>query len=480
MFALLVLFALALPLSVKGAHHAYEAALILWLSTVLFGDKAILRQPLVAPMLLYLVFSAVSTALSPDPLLSWDRMKIVGLMLVCVVVAQNLKSLQQIKWIVAALVLGAMLSAGITAWQMMAGIGLEVRNLRPASALFHAGIGPGDTITSINGHRVRTAEQLRTELGRLPVRSRVDVVVLHWAPFQRLTLSIAGIDLVNSGLLDPGAVIPGIPERALGTFPHYAVYAELLLQLSLFTWGLVVAAYSKDRRLAAALLVTFAAMAAALAATKTRSALGALLIAALVVVWLATERRARIASLPLFAVLFLAATLWVHHSRGFKWIDMRDPGTQYRIMIWKDGMHLVKQHPWFGVGMETVRVHWREWHVQAYAYFNSQSHFHSTWVQLAAERGLLALAAWVWFVVAYLVFLARLIRRTRTVDWFAYGIALGTMSAMIGFLIESVVQYNLGEEQVVVTLWFFAALTFAVDRIISADAQAGPALACSA
>jgi len=49
----------------------------------------------------------------------------------------------------------------------------------------------------------------------------------------------------------------------------------------------------------------------------------------------------------------------------------------------------------------------------AYTFFHDESHFHSDMMQIAVERGLPALAAWLWFVIAYLIFLLRLIRKTR-------------------------------------------------------------------
>lgn len=462
----LFILALLLPVSVKGAHHAYEAAGILWLALVVTRRRRVLQQPLVAPMLLYLVFSAVSTILSPTPVLSWDRMKLVTLLMVCIVVAQNVRSVRQMKWMAAALTLGCVITAGIAARQTMTGIGVQIRTLNPDSRLAHEGVQRDDVIASVAGHSTRTPEQLRAAVDQLPQGKPVDVTVVRVSPFMYFQVDTDRAALAASGLLGPGSVVPVKPERAFGTFHHYIAFAELLLQLALFTWGVLIAAGTRHRRIAFALLIVFAAVCAALLATKTRSVLGALLISAFVILWIAAGRRTRVVSLAAFAVLALAATLYIHHTRGFAWVDLRDPGTQYRVMLWKDGLHLAERHPWFGVGMESVRLYWRQWNMQAYAQFHTQSHFHSNWVQLAAERGLLTLAAWLWFVVGYLVFLVRLVRRARVGDWLTYGIALGALGAMIGFLIESVVQYNLGEEQVVVALWFFAGLAFATERII--------------
>ena len=58
------------------------------------------------------------------------------------------------------------------------------------------------------------------------------------------------------------------------------------------------------------------------------------------------------------------AVLWIQHTRGLKWVDARDPGTQYRLLMWKDGARLAVQHPLFGVGMDSVQNRWPEWHLR--------------------------------------------------------------------------------------------------------------------
>src|SRR5205085_11231418 len=99
------------------------------------------------------------------------------------------------------------------------------------------------------------------------------------------------------------------------------------------------------------------------------------------------------------------------------------------MLMWQDGLRLVRQHPWFGVGMETVRTHWQEWNIRGFALYHVVSHFHSTFLQIAVERGLTTLAAWLWFVVAYLVFLLRLVRKARPTGGMAAGLAAGVLAA---------------------------------------------------
>lgn len=135
--------------------------------------------------------------------------------------------------------------------------------------------------------------------------------------------------------------------------------------------------------------------------------------------------------------------------------------------MWGDGLRLIRQHPWFGVGMETVRVHWLEWNIRGFIQYHVQSHFHSTYLQIAVERGIPALLAWLWFCVAYVVFLTHLSLRLRRQNRFALGTATGIYAGFVAFAFTSFVHYNLGEEPLVMLLFFSMGIAIALDRITS-------------
>ncbi len=65
-FFFLCLFAILLPHSIKGAQHAWQIACLLWLVSLAVARRRPFPQPLAAPLLAYVVFSAISTTLSPD------------------------------------------------------------------------------------------------------------------------------------------------------------------------------------------------------------------------------------------------------------------------------------------------------------------------------------------------------------------------------------------------------------------------------
>src|SRR5215472_18015147 len=113
-FCFLALFAIFLPHSIKGAERSWKIALLLWLLKIVLLRLRPYKQPLALPLLFYVLLSAISTILSPEPFLSWDRMKTVCLLLAGVVVAQNLKRLTQVRWLVVLLVLSGFAASLLT------------------------------------------------------------------------------------------------------------------------------------------------------------------------------------------------------------------------------------------------------------------------------------------------------------------------------------------------------------------------------
>src|ERR1035441_1462233 len=159
-FGFFLLFAIALPHSIKGAERAWKIALILWLLKLAIERVRPFQQPLAAPLLAYVTLSAISTIFSPDPYLSWDRMKFVCLVLVGIVLAQNLKRLSQVRWLLILLVLSGFSAALYTGWQYTYGVGVRLAEFPASSRLSEVGFAPGDVIVSFDGHKVHTPAQL--------------------------------------------------------------------------------------------------------------------------------------------------------------------------------------------------------------------------------------------------------------------------------------------------------------------------------
>jgi hypothetical protein len=466
-FFFFLLFVSASPHSIAATQIAYSGALLFWIAGLVLGRHKLEPQRLVLPLLAYLSLTAISTALSYEPALSWERMKSVALVLIAVLFAQNLRSLRQVKILVALLIGSCVVNVAYTGWQYAAGIGVKLTQVAAGTPLAQAGLQSGDIIQVVNGRRIRDPEEWAQIVTKGDVGSRLRLLVARDAPLHHFAAEVDRRAVAESGLAQPGASIArGRPQRAQGFFSHYETYAEVLMQIGLLAWGLLIS--SRPARFGTRLLLglVFLGIAGAIAATLTRAPLAALLLACALVVWLVTGWKVRAVGLVVLALALLASAVWIRQRRGLSLFDRNDPGTQYRLLMWKDGMRLIHDHPFFGVGMDTVKARWQGLGIQAYKRFPLKSHFHSTPIQLAVERGLFALAAWVWLLVAYLILLIQLLRRALTTDWFIRGIILGILGCVSGFVVSSLVHYNLGDSEVAMLFWFFLGIALALERIL--------------
>ncbi len=465
-FCCLALFAILLPHSIKGAERAWKLALILWLVKLVVERARPFKQPLTAPLLAYVVLSAISTVLSPDPYLSWDRMKFVCLFLAGIVVAQNLRRLSQVRWLVVLLVLSGFSAALFTGWQYRYGIGVVVQDFPLNSRLAKLGFEPNQIILSVGGHRIHTPEQLVQTMRQLPPLANVPVQYLPYAKTWPVVLTATPDDFHQAGL---GTTVMRLglakPYRAQGTLGHYVVFAEMLMQIGCMAWALLLASQRGKRFQKLVFAIAFAGITAALFMTETRAAVAGLVIGCLITVMLLEKGARRWAAVAGMVLILAGATFWIQRTRGVHWVDRNDISTHFRVLMWEDGTRLVRQHPWFGVGMETVRLHWREWNIRGFIEYHVQSHFHSTYLQIAVERGLLALLAWLWFCIAYIVLLFRLVGRLREQSRFACGVAAGILAAFLAFCFTAFFHYNLGEEPLAMILFFYYGIALALDRM---------------
>jgi O-antigen ligase len=274
-------------------------------------------------------------------------------------------------------------------------------------------------------------------------------------------------DFTQSGLGTPAMKLGrGKPSRAQGTLGHYVVFAEILMQVGCMAWVLLLASSQRALSWRLTFAIAFAGIALALLLTGTRAAVAGLVLGCFLSLMLLVGRRTRILAIAALVVIVAGATIWIQRSRGTKWVDPADISTHFRVLMWEDGVRLIRQHPFFGVGMETVRLHYLEWNIRGFIQYNVMSHFHSTYLQIAVERGIPALIAWLWFCIAYGIFLWRLVSRLRSRSGFACAVAAGALAGLIAFCFTSFFHYNLGEESVAMMLYFYFGLAIAMDRML--------------
>ena len=96
------------------------------------------------------------------------------------------------------------------------------------------------------------------------------------------------------------------------------------------------------------------------------------------------------------------------------------------------------------------------------------SHLHSNPIQIAAERGLVGLAAWLAIWIAFFVAAGRIYAALPAARAEDRALVAGSLAAVAGFLIEGLFEYNFGDSEVIGLVWVVMAFPF----VVGADAGA--------
>jgi hypothetical protein len=472
--AFLFLYVIAQPASIAATHVVYAVAAAAWLARLaIVRGRGLRSGPLDLPILIYLLICAVSTLMSPFPASSWEGMRKVALVCIVLVVANNVPSLARVKQLIAVLLLSGLASVAWSLWLYGAGVGLHVVQLRPDSPWYRDGLRKDDVILSVDGHRIATPQKF---LADLQLKQAAEPLRLGAIPVNDIEVSRnehmdtlppgdwhSASDMNQLGL----TVETARPARAFGFYAHYVTFSMVLALMASLTFGLWLSSDWRSLQ-GIALAGAFLLFGIALGMTLTRAAWLALILACGVQIWLHVRRRSVRFMLPILGIIAVVlADVAMIHWRGMGLVDMSDPGTDYRILMWKDGLRLIRANPWFGIGMNAIRDYWWRFDLAAYRKYALRSHFHSTPIQIAVETGIPALISWVIFMAAYCWMLIRLVERARQQkDPFAYGLTLGILGGTSGFLASSLVHYDFGDSNIIFLFWFLAGIALAVRYLL--------------
>jgi O-antigen ligase len=155
---------------------------------------------------------------------------------------------------------------------------------------------------------------------------------------------------------------------------------------------------------------------------------------------------------------FGAVVVWQTRDRSA--LLLGDSSSSLRSHVARVGLSRILIHPIFGHGMDAMQKHWTEWGFPG----KDMLHLHSTPLQLAFDRGLPMLALWLWLMIAFWLFIARAERAASDLsDTHSYGILLGILGALTGFLASSLVNYNYGDAEVAMMFWFLMGIALSTD-----------------
>ena len=365
----------------------------------------------------------------------WSLVGIVAAMQLSIAAAQILLALASLAWLISHVSRGERLEAPRFFWPLVVYAGLTL-----ASAGFS--IDPEVSFTDCKQLVLLMLVPITYDLARGARANSVLSIILT------IGAASAFIGIVQYAVLN----FDGLGRRPSGTLSHWMTYSgTLMLVICAATARLL---YGKAGRLWAAFIMP--ALLVALSLTLTR---GAWVGVAVGVALLLLSKDFRLLALvPIVIVASLLLAPDTIRDRFWSMIDPKDLTGRDRIAMLEAGVAIVRDYPLMGVGPDQIERVYPRYRVPD-AVKPTNPHLHNVPMQIAAERGLLALGAWIWFVIAVFLGLFTLVRKARNKSLAAA--ALGGMAAMLA---AGLTEYNFGDSEFLMLLLVIITLPFAANR----------------
>ena len=254
----------------------------------------------------------------------------------------------------------------------------------------------------------------------------------------------------------------GVDFRVRGTMDSKMTFAGLLMLVDLMTLAQLLFRMHRQQifwAVPALLIIT-----AALLMTQTRSAWCGLIVGCCVILGL--HKKIFLLAVPLGALVVLLLVPQTIKIRALSILDRREITAQERLSMWSSGLRIIRARPWTGVGMGAMeRIYPRYREPDSPIDPNRRlGHLHNNVIQVAAERGLLGLACWLWIWVAYGYQAWRIYRRLGPEHTRAKALVVGSLASVIGFHIEGLFEHTFGDSEVITLTYFLMALPFVLQR----------------
>ena len=422
---LLAATAAAASVSIFAAQVLFGLALLVYLGRLSSGAASWTRLPWDGPLLAFMVWTLLSASFSPDPVASYQAAKKLVLFALLYLAVDTCADESARERVVDMALLGAIALGGESIVQYLF-LGFDTLQHRPTGFLGHYMTSSGVLAVALVLAVARLAFA-----PRWPRPERRDAFLLGG-----LVLGLGALHLVERA---------GVSEKTARTiFVAGLCLAAALLAARRPGWP------ARSTRLA---LATAAAGIAtwALAVSQTRNAwLGALFGLAAVLV-LRAPRTLWLLPAGLLVVLALRpANLMAR-------LTWSDASSVDRYYMWQAGLDMIRDKPVFGQGPGMILRTYPDYRWPEAPNLR-QPHLHDNALQIAAERGLPALAFWLAMIALLLRGFLREARRARGRARFEAPAATG---ALVALIVAGVFEYNFGDSEVLMFTLIVAALPFA-------------------
>jgi O-antigen ligase len=468
LLACLFLLAFSAPISIAATQTAWALALFFWIIRAVWVRPKFRPAAFDLALLAFVGLTLVSSIFSYEPAVSLRKMVAVSLVTIAYLVSSVVRDAKTLRRLVALVLIGGMISVLYTFGVLAVGKNLKVLKLAPDSQLRVAGIEENDTILKAGGDDISSPDDLAQAMKKREQVSEtaIEITVYRHELVNRYPLLLP-YEPADAQALGITAWARGRDTRASGFFGHYVTYAEVLQLLASLALGLLIMTGNASMLYRILLGIALIAFSGALFLTVTRASWLAFAISAAAIVVLGAGRRTLLICAAVAVLLATGGLIYLQQQRQVGFFDMNDGSTAWRLTVWSEGVRVLASDPRHlavGIGMDSLKTHWQDWNM-----FDGGrlplGHMHSNPLQLALERGIPALIAWVAWMFLYLRLLWDGFHR-KHLDWPERGVILGALGGTIGFLASGGVHYNWGDSEAVMVFYLIMGMGLAITRSI--------------
>ena len=245
-------------------------------------------------------------------------------------------------------------------------------------------------------------------------------------------------------------------ERSQGFMGHYMTQAGLLLLFICAALSFLLFLKDKTRWLWG---IAFVLAAASLALTLTRSAWIGLVVAGAFILFLYKPKALLL--VPIVIALFLVASPQPMKRRALSIFSLHNYANKLRIEYLEAGWKIIREFPLHGTGPDTVDMVFQNPKYGLSEVSRRNVHLHNNLIQIAAERGVPTLLAWVSFIVwAFYSLLKRL--RNKGSPVFPH--AAPAAAALLALFTAGLFEYNFADSEITVLFLYLISVPFALPK----------------
>ncbi len=246
-------------------------------------------------------------------------------------------------------------------------------------------------------------------------------------------------------------------ERITGFMDHYMTQAGMLMLFCCLALSLFLFSKEKSRFIwgAGFVLALFA-----MALTLTRSAWVGLAVAVVLILYF--YRPLTLLAVPLVLGLFLLLSPSYMKKRAYDIFSLKDLSNIHRIEYLKIGVKIIGEYPLLGTGPSMVDDVFQDPKYDLTDQARENVHLHNNFIQIAAERGIPALLAWLSFVVWAFISLIRFLLGKEA--WLR-AVAVAALAALAAVMTAGLFEYNFGDSEINILFLYILTLPFILNRI---------------